>query len=57
MIRVEGGKPAIRLENGKIHGVKAVEVKSETDPLSYEQSVYKMILEAIGVEYVVEVEK
>ena len=57
MIKVEGGKPAIRMEDGKIRGVKAVEVKSATDPLSYEQSVYRMILEAIGVEYVVEVEK
>lgn len=57
---LRGGAPdflMLKVEDGKIREVVAVEVKSPKDRLKYEQKVYKMILEKAGFHYKVEVEK
>lgn len=55
---LRGGAPdflMIRAEDGKIHTTIAVEVKSPNAELTYEQTVYRMVLEGAGLQYVVEV--
>lgn len=55
---LRGGAPdflMLRVESGEIGEIMAVEVKSPMTDLSYEQRVYKKVLEQAGIEYVVEV--
>lgn len=55
---LRGGAPdflRIRVKNGDIGEAMAVEVKSPHGELTYEQTVYRMILERAGFHYVVEV--
>lgn len=55
---LRGGAPdfvMIRVKGGNIHEAMAVEVKSPKGELTYEQMVYRMILERAGFRYVVEV--
>lgn len=55
---LRGGAPdflMLRVEEGQILEVKAVEVKGPGSELTYEQAVYRRILERAGLEYVVEV--
>lgn len=57
---LRGGAPdflMLKVENEEILDVLAIEVKSHRDQLSYEQLVYKKILERAGFHYKVEVEK
>ena len=55
---LRGGAPdflMIREKDGDIGEAIAVEVKSPTADLTYEQAVYRMILERAGFRYEVEV--
>ena len=55
---LRGGAPdflMIRVKDGEIREAMAVEVKSPLGDLTYEQMVYRMILEGAGLPYVVEV--
>lgn len=56
---LRGGAPdflCLKIENDKILEVKAVEVKSTKDDLTYEQGVWKRVFEEfLEVSYVVEV--
>ncbi len=47
----------LKVEDGKIIAVLAVEVKSKSARLSYEQSVYRDVFRRAGIEYRVEVEQ
>lgn len=44
----------LKVENNKIIEMMAVEVKSETDRLTYEQMIWKDICEKAGISYKVE---
>lgn len=55
---LRGGAPdflMLRVECGEIERIRAVEVKSPLGDLSYEQRVYKTVLEQAGIQYIVEV--
>ena len=55
---LRGGAPdflMLRVECGEIRRIMAVEVKSPLRDLSYEQRVYRTVLEQAGIQYVVEV--
>ena len=55
---LRGGAPdflMLKVVNGEIGDVRAVEVKSFEDELTYEQTVYRMVLERAGFQYIVEV--
>jgi dienelactone hydrolase len=55
---LRGGAPdflMLKVEQGRIRDVRAVEVKSPAADLTYEQSVYRMVFERAGIEYIVEV--
>lgn len=55
---VRGGWPdwlMVRVEEGEIYEMKAVEVKSPSGTLRYEQGVVKQALEAMGIDYCIEV--
>lgn len=55
---LRGGAPdflMLMVASGEIVQVKAVEVKSPGRDLTYEQCVYRMVLERAGVDYVIEV--
>lgn len=57
---LRGGAPdflAVRVVNGEIVEARAIEVKSPGTDLTYEQAVFRQILERCGIEYVVEVEE
>jgi predicted Holliday junction resolvase-like endonuclease len=47
----------LRVEDGQVKEVLAVEVKSKGAKLSYEQSVYQDVFRRAGIEYRVEVER
>lgn len=47
----------LKVQSGEIVEVLAVEVKSRTDKLTYEQKVYQMVFRRAGIEYRVEVQK
>lgn len=47
----------LKVVNGQIVEVLAVEVKSNGSKLTYEQSVYRDVFRRAGIEYRVEVEK
>jgi len=54
---LRGGAPDflfLKVENGKIKDSIFVEVKTEGKGLTYEQSIYKKVLENLGAKYVVE---
>jgi len=56
---MKGGAPdflMLQVGNQEIRDVLAVEVKRKGSQLTYEQLVFKMILERAGFRYVVEVE-
>jgi hypothetical protein len=51
---LRGGSPdflALRVNNGEITEVKAIEVKAPGSKLSYEQGIYRIILERAGVPF------
>lgn len=57
---LRGGAPDflfLRVKDGKIKDAVFVEVKREGDRLTYEQSIYKEILERMGAKYRVEIVK
>jgi predicted Holliday junction resolvase-like endonuclease len=47
----------LKVEDGQVKEVLAVEVKSKGARLSYEQSVYREVFRRAGIEYRVEVEE
>ena len=47
----------LKIDDGQVKEVLAVEVKSKGARLSYEQSVYRDVFRRAGIEYRVEVEK
>lgn len=47
----------LKVENGEIKEVLAVEVKSNGSRLTYEQAVYRDVFRRAGIEYRVEAEK
>lgn len=54
---LRGGAPdflMLKVANGEIGDVRAVEVKSFKDELTYEQAPYRMVLERAGFQYIVE---
>lgn len=58
-VMLRGGAPdffALRVSDGQIVDVLAVEVKSPIDGLSYEQAIVRLVLERHGIAYKVEVE-
>lgn len=55
---VRGGAPDflfLRVEDGKIVDFCFVEVKRPNSELTYEQEIYRMVLERLGAKYIVEV--
>lgn len=46
----------LKVEDGEILDIRAVEVKSPGSRLSYEQAVYRKVFEKAGIEYMMEVE-
>lgn len=41
----------IKVDNGNIEDFKFVEVKAGSDQLTYEQAIYKKVLEALGAQF------
>ncbi len=55
---LRGGAPdflMLKVESGEMRRIMAVEVKNPHGDLSYEQRVYKTVLEQAGIQYIVEV--
>ena len=55
---LRGGAPdflMLKVVDRKIVAVRAVEVKGPASRLTYEQSVYREVLEQVGIEFEVEV--
>ena len=54
---LRGGAPDfifVKVDNGKIKDFIFVEAKTLSDKLSYEQTIYRKILESLGAKYKVE---
>ena len=47
----------LKVEDGQVKEVLAVEVKSDGARLTYEQSIYREVFRRAGIEYRVEVEE
>ena len=57
-ITIRGGAPDflfVKVENGVITGFKFKEVKSPSDRLTYNQEIWRKVLQILGATYEVEV--